>query len=159
MFSSGRITSFDQLAVLCLMYPKMQFVLLAAEHTADSCWAYCKPAPADHFLSSCSLATCLLVCTCVQHYSVPSAERIIFLFWTLCHCWLTNGPICLDPLSIIRPLIPPGARFIKINKMLWHNHVLFAGILLKIRMFSKSALLIVLSVIWEYTKRFPFIWS
>lgn len=70
---------FHQLVMLCLMNPKMWFSLLVAR---AHCW-FCWPStsiPISPYLLSCSPVTCLPVCTCVQHYTIPDAEPIISPF-------------------------------------------------------------------------------
>lgn len=72
------VTSFDCLAILCLMLPRMQF---AARAPCDSCWA--AVASANPLLLSCftdTLDTCLPVGICVWHCTVPGAvPSIIFV--------------------------------------------------------------------------------
>lgn len=88
---NGRIISFDRLATMCLMHPKMQFVLLAARaycrHNAH--WACYRPALLGLFLQGCSLDIHLPVHSCVWHYSISGTEPGTCFSWTSCHWWST----------------------------------------------------------------------
>lgn len=87
---SRRITSSDQLAMLCVMTPRRWFALWLPGHTAGLCWTAVTSTPR-------SLPAELLpthsapVCQCPT-LPILDAAHSIFLCWTCCHCWLPNGP-------------------------------------------------------------------
>ena len=68
---SGTITSFDQLAILCLTHPRKGLALLATRHIVGLYWTYHQPKPLDPFLEGCTPASCPPIHTYVQ------ASRII----------------------------------------------------------------------------------
>lgn len=77
---SGRIASFDCLAMLCSMDPKIRFFLLAA---TACCWLtlmLLSPALPGLFLLKCPSTTCLSAFVSVQYYCILGAAPIIFLF-------------------------------------------------------------------------------
>lgn len=87
---SRRITSSDQLAMLCLMTPKRWFVLWLPGNTAGLCWATATSTP-RYLLAKLLPSDSAPVCQCPV-LSILGAAPSIFLCWTLCHCWLSNGP-------------------------------------------------------------------
>ena len=101
MLNSRKIISFDQLAVLCLMYPNIWFAPWLLGYGTGSCWAAvtstptCRPAELLSSHSSPSVPVFSTVLSC----SVPGAELSTFLCWTSCHCQLLSAPVYLDPLA------------------------------------------------------------
>lgn len=72
---SGRITSFDRLAMLCLIHPTVWFATWQPGHTGGSCWACCHQQPPGSFPLNCSPAVCLPACACLalvhSRFSIP----------------------------------------------------------------------------------------
>lgn len=94
--SSGIIASFGQLAVLCLMHPKMCFApwLPSTVLLTLSLLSLIPPCPS---LLSCSAATYLPVCSLVWHCSIPCAGPSVYPCWISLPWWLPNAP---DPTEV-----------------------------------------------------------
>lgn len=100
---SGKKTSFDWMATLCLVQSKCNLPSWLPGHPAVSCWACCQPAFSHFSLLSWFQATCIPACTCDYHYSISRVELSILLCWTLRCRWLLN--VLMYPDSSTRTLV------------------------------------------------------